>query len=133
MAKQYLGKLNCWDNSNPTALIPSYIEQNLNSENYLDTNGNRSFIMDFSTPTQRWNFDRKGFKVHYEWSISECEDSSKFVFRRIDLEKVLKGELKTTNVKYYYYHPDEYVIFRVLKCEKANEETIQDAPVFKFF
>ena len=132
-AKQYLGKLNCWDNNNPNALIPSYIEQTLNSEDYVDQNNHRSFVMDFSTPTERWSFERRGFKVHYEWSISECEDRSKFVFRRIDLNKVLKGELNTTNVKYFYYHPDGHVIFRVLKCEKTESEIPSNAPVFKLF
>ena len=132
-AKTYEGKLRCWDNNNPNRLIPTYIDKYFNSPDYTDENYRNSFIMDFSTPLYRWEFERRGFKVIYGWSISECEDFSKFVFRRIDLERVLKGQLKTTNVKYFYYHPDEYTIFRVLKCEKAKENADTNSPVFNLF
>jgi len=132
-AKDYSGKLRCWDNKNPQALIPMYFEENMNSLFYMDENNHRSFIMDFSRPLTRWSFTRRGFKVIYEWSISECEDLSKFIFRRIDLEKVLSGDLKATTLKYLYQHPDGYNIFRVLKCEKAPENTPFTTPVFNLF
>ena len=99
-----IGKLRCWDNNNQSELIPSYIEETLNSTSYIDENGRRSFIMDFTSPLTRWEFERVGFKVKYGWSISECEDWSEFIFRRIELEKVLKGERKYTNLKYFYHH-----------------------------
>jgi len=121
-AKTYSGKMRCWDNNNPQSLIPSYLEDSLNSQSYVDENNRNSFIMDFSAPNLKWSFERRGFKLHYGWSVSECEDYSKFVFRRIDFEKVLKGELKTTNVKYFYYHPDGQTIFRVLKCESVKKD-----------
>lgn len=133
LAKDYQGKLRCWDNTNQENLIPRYIEEYFNSTSYLDENGRRSFIMDFTSPLTRWEFERIGFKVKYGWSISECEDWSEFIFRRIELEKVLNGELKYTNVKYFYHHPDEYIIFRVLKCEKAKEIHAKDAPIFNLF
>ena len=130
-AKEYRGKLRCWDNNNNDALIPKYIDEHLNSETYLDENGRRSFIIDFSTKVTRGNFEQRGHKLHFGWSISECEDYSKFVFRRIDFDKVLNNKLKFTNVKYFYYHPDGQTIFRVLKCENFPGEINEASPVFK--
>ena len=132
-AKTYQGKLRCWDNNNPKDLIPTYIDKYFNSNSYVDNNDRRSFIMDFSNPLTRWKFERVGFKVNYGWSISECEDWSEFIFRRVDLEKVLNGQKKSTNVKYRYQHQDEYIIFRVLKCEKAEEYPTKETPVFNLF
>ncbi len=131
--KSYKGKLRCWDNANPSRLIPTYIDKYFNSPDYTDENHRNSFIMDFSTPLYRWEFERVGFKVKYGWSISECEDFSEFIFRRIDLERVLRGQLKTTNVKYFYYHPDEYTIIRVLKCERAEDRVSTESPTFNLF
>lgn len=133
IAKTYTGKLRCWDNNNPQNIIPSYLGESLNSTHYVDENNRNSFIMDFSAPKLKQSFERRGFKLHYGWSISECEDYSKFVYRRIDFEKVLQGSLRTTNVKYFYYHPDGHTIFRVLKCENLNNNNDDSAAPRLFF
>ena len=126
------GKLLCWDYRNSNALIPAYLNSSLNDER-LDSEGRNSFIMDLNGPLTRWKWERRGYKLHYSWSISECEDHAKFIFRIIDFKKVLDGKLKHTNLRYLYYTPDDTVVRRILRCEKLEESAQVDLPTFKLF
>ena len=125
-------KLLCWDYRNSNALIPAYFNTSLNDER-VDLEGRNSFIMDLDGPLTRWEWERIGFKFHYKWSVSECEDHSNFIFRIIDLKKVIDGKLKHTNLRYLYYTPENRVIRRVLRCQLYNDDMTLDLPVFSLF
>ena len=124
------GRLICWDHRNPEAVIPGYLGP-LN-ESDLDSHGRRSFVMDFTEDTKYWGWslDKSKKIISYEWSISECEDMNAFHFSKVALDRVLKGDQKSTLVRYVAEGPDETT--RVgLRCVRLLTKD-QGRPVFKF-